>query len=114
MKTETALKENELAVAVALNPFGFGGVCEFKLNLEDKQDVMRNIEGIVEAAKTPLFQRIGLLSKENETLKKRALSNEEIERFAILLKTHSNEFRADGRPTNDDLLVAKLQSMLKK
>jgi hypothetical protein len=110
MSSETEIKAPRiLRVQVMLGPFG--GVHECSINLDDDEDVIQKINGLVELAKSPLVGRINALSIENESLKKRVLSTDEIQRLACLLKTHSTETRFDGRPTNDDLLVSKLESM---
>ena len=110
--SETAVKERGLLRVQVM--FGLsGGGFEFTLDLDDYNDVTKKITDITELMKRPLVGQINELSKENESLKKRVLSADEIQRLIGVLKMHPNEMRFDGRPTNDDLLVSKLEGMLK-
>jgi hypothetical protein len=83
-----------------------GGAFTFTLDPTDENNANEVLNEILRLAKAPLIAEI-------EALKKRVLSVEEIQRFATLVKSHPNEMRFDGRPTSDDLLVAKLEAMLR-
>jgi hypothetical protein len=111
MSDEAAAKEGRfLNVEIRL---GLGPGYQLSLNLDEPQDVERKIVDIVEIAQQPLRAEIHQLKKENELLKKRTLSSDEIQHLAKTLRTHPSETRFDGRPTNDDVLVTKLEGMLK-
>jgi hypothetical protein len=114
MSSEATVKEvSTLKVEVLFGLGLSGAVSEFVLNLKDPDDVARKITSITELVKLPLVGKINELSQVNESLRKRVLSNDEIQHIAHLVKTHPTEIRHDGRETNDDLLVKKLEGMLK-
>lgn len=112
MTTENVVQApNWLKVEVMFGPSG--AMFEFQINLNDKENVVQKITEITDLVKAPLVRQVNELKQENDALKKRALSNEEIQRLARALNTNPSEFRADGRPTQDELLAKKLEVWLK-
>jgi hypothetical protein len=105
MGQESAVKEAK-PFTISLMFGTSGGVFNFTFDPTDENKANETLNEILRLAKAPLIAEI-------ETLKKRVLSAEEIQRFAALVKSHPNETRFDGRPTSDNLLVAKLEAMLK-
>ena len=107
------MAENSVGAPNLLNigvAFGLsGGVRQFQINLNNPDDVVQKITEITDVVKAPLLQQIGKLTQEVESLKKRTLSVEEIQRLSRALIANSSEFRADGKPTQDDLLAKRLE-----
>ena len=105
MSEESPVKEAEL-FTVSLMFGASGGVCNFTFDPTDENKTIETLNEILRLAKAPLIAEI-------QALKKRVLSTDEIQRLAHLVKSHSTEARFDGGPTSDDVLVAKLEAMLK-
>jgi hypothetical protein len=81
------------------------------MDLNDPDDVYAKLQEIVERVQVPLRAQIAALSKEIETLKARTFSDTEIQRLSAALRNSPNEYRADGRPTDDALLLDKLTKL---
>ncbi len=105
MSQESAVKEAK-PFTISLMFGTSGGVFNFTFDPTDENKANETLNEILRLAKAPLIAEI-------EALKKHVLLAEEIQRFATLVKSHPSEMRFDGRPTSDDLLVAKLEAMLK-
>jgi hypothetical protein len=104
MGQESATKESKpFTISLTFGPSG--GVFTFTIDPADKINVEETLNEILRLAKAPLVEQI-------EALKKRVLSDDEIQRLAHLLRTNSSETRLDGRPTSDDLLADKLEATL--
>lgn len=84
---------------------GFGSF-DFTIDPTDQHRTTEVLNEVLRLAQAPLLAEI-------QSLKKRALSADEIQQFANLVKAHPRETRLDGRPTADDLLVKRLEEMLK-
>lgn len=83
------------------------------IDLTDSKSI---VEGVIEALSlTQAFasERMNALAQKIESLENRVLSVDDVSRITHLLRTHSDEFRSDGRPTSDNLLVSKLEAMIK-
>ncbi len=90
-----------------------GVVRVVSIDLTDSKSI---VEGVVEALSLShalANERINALAQKIESLEKRVLSADDIHRITHLLRTQSGEFRADGSPTNDELLARKLEAMMK-
>jgi hypothetical protein len=93
-----------LEVGLAVVPPGI--TYKFDIDRNDDTKAVETLNEILAKAKAPLIAEI-------ESLKKRLLTADELRRFINLLKLHPSETRFDGRPTNDDLLVSRLEGILK-
>jgi len=104
MSQEVQLREfRTFTLTLSFGPYG--GVFQFSIDPTDKEDLIKTLNEILQLAKAPLLAEI-------ESLKKRALSPDEIQRFVYLLRQYSEERTLDGRPTDDGPLTARLERLL--
>jgi hypothetical protein len=90
-----------------------GPVNVVNIDLTDSKSIVEGVIQVLSLSNACTNERINVLTQKIESLEKCVLSGDDIRRIIHLLRTQSEEFRADGRPTNDDLLASKLQAMLK-
>lgn len=103
MSQESGAKESR---AFTLSLVRGAGVYSVSIDPDNMERTTAALNELLRIAVAPLLAEI-------ETFKKRVLSPEEIERFIHLLNLSGTELKLDGKPTNDDLLIKKLEGMLK-
>ncbi len=113
MIRELEVNEEKKTIHVSTRPGFYGGLFDTTLKLIDPGDTAKELSGVFAFEDAITGNQINALSKEIESLKKRLLLPDEIQRLVYLLRTHSSETRFDGRPTSDDILASKLESILK-
>ena len=91
----------------------YGLVKVVSIDLTDSKSIVEGVIKVLSLSDALTNERINALTQKIESLEKRALSADDIRRITHLLRAQSGEFRADGKPTNDDLLASKLEAMLK-
>jgi len=88
------------------------GVC--RMIEIDMTDITSVVNGILTAADLNdqyIQSKISAMSQRLEALERRGLSKSDAEYLADLVRGHPNAHRADGKPTPDDELAARLDAI---
>jgi hypothetical protein len=113
MVRELEVNEEKKTIHVSTRPGFYGGLFDTTLKLIDPKDTAKELCGVFAFEDAVTGNQINALSKEVESLKKRMLLPDEIQRLVHLLKIHPSETRLDRRPTSDDVLADKPEAMIK-
>jgi len=113
MIRELEVNEEKKTIHVSTRPGFYGGLFDTTLKLIDAGDTAKELCGVFAFEDAITATQINALSKEIESLKKRLLLPDEIQRLVYFSRIHSSEIRFDGRPSSVDVLANKLESMLK-
>jgi hypothetical protein len=109
---QVVVSDDQTKLQVTIGP-PYGLVHVVNIDLTDSRNIVEGIVQILSLGDAITNGRINALTEQVASLEKRLLSADDIQRIVHLLRTCSNEFRADGRPTNDDLLANKVETMSK-
>jgi hypothetical protein len=83
------------------------------VDLTDSKSIVEGVTEALSLGQALANERLNALAQKIESLEKLILSADDVRRITHLLRTQSGEFRADGKPTNDELLASKLEATMK-
>jgi len=104
--SEKLADEDQTPFTISLIFGATGSALNFTFDPADKDKMIETLNEILRLAKAPLIAEI-------EALKRRTLSPNEIRHFVNLVKLYPTETRVDGKQTSDDLLILKLEELLR-